>query len=60
MDSIEECRAIDFDNMYFSTFGCYPEDEIYEDEDGEPLDDYDRREIERERNRVVRRKLGWE
>lgn len=59
MDSDAECRAIAFDEKYRDIFGCYPDEEIYEDEDGEPLDDEYIEEIERERTQTVRRALGW-
>ena len=59
MDTPEECRQIKFENKYRDIYGCYPDEEVYEDEDGNPLSDYDIRSIERERTQTVRRVLGW-
>ena len=59
MNTDLENRQEDFDNCYLRTYGCYPEDEDYTDEDGNPLDEDEIREIEDERTRCVRRKLGW-
>ena len=59
MDTDSEYRAIDFGNKYFELYGCYPEDEVYEDEDGNPLPDEEISAIERERTRSVRKALGW-
>lgn len=59
MDTDTECRAMAFDEKYRGLYGCYPDEEVYEDEDGNPLSDYDIRSIERERIQTVRRALGW-
>ena len=59
MDTPWECRVMDFDEMYRSIYGCYPDEEVYEDDEGNPLDKDEIDEIDRERTRVVRRALGW-
>lgn len=59
MDTDTECRAMDFDEKYRGLYGCYPDEEIYEDENGEPFPDEYIKEIERERTRTVRKALGW-
>ena len=56
MDTPWECRIMEFDEKYRSIYGCYPDEEVYEDDEGNPLD---KDEIDRERTRVVRRALGW-
>ena len=59
MDTDAECRAMVFDEKYRGLYGCYPDEEVYEDEDGNPLSDCDISLIERERTQTVRRALGW-
>lgn len=59
MNTDSENRAQDFDEKYFGLYGCYPEDEVYEDEDGEPLPDSEIKAIKSERIRNVRKALGW-
>lgn len=59
MDSPDDCRAIAFDNKYRFLYGCDPQEEVYEDEDGEPLEEDEIRAIKREREHKVRRALGW-
>ena len=60
MDTPYECRAIDFDETYRRMYGCYPDEEVYEDEDGNPLDEDEIREIKRTTTREVRKRLGWD
>ena len=60
MDSENDCRVIAFDEMYRRTYGCYPEDEVYEDEDGNPLDEDEIREIKKTTTHEVRKRLGWD
>lgn len=50
MDTPNECRQIEFEERYRYLFGCYPDEEVYED---------DREEIEKERTKIVRKSLGW-
>ena len=59
MDTPWECRIMDFDEKYRDIYGCYPDEEVYEDDEGNPLDKDEIDEIDRERTRVVRRALGW-
>ena len=59
MDTPMECRQMDFEEKYRGIYGCYPDEEVYEDEDGNPLDEDEIDEIERERTKEVRRQLGW-
>lgn len=59
MNTDSENRAQDFDEKYFGLYGCYPEDETYEDEDGEPLPECEIKAIKNERIQNVRKALGW-
>lgn len=59
MDSENDCRQIDFDEMHKRLYGCYPEEVEYMDEDGEPLDEDEIKEIEAETTAEVRHSLGW-
>ena len=52
MDTPMECRQIAFEEKYRDLYGCYPDEEVYEDED-------EKDEIDRERTRAVRKALGW-
>ena len=52
MDTPNEYRQMEYEERYRYLFGCYPDEEVYEDE-------ADREEIEKERVKIVRKSLGW-
>lgn len=56
MDTESECRAMDYDEKFFSIYGCYEEDITVDDFDG---NEEEYKAFKRDSVRTVRKALGW-